>query len=211
MNKLIFLIDGFNVYHSILTLQRQTRYCTKWLDLAALCKSYVHHFGKDAKIESIYYFSALPHYLSSRKPDKIKRHQRYISCLESTNVIVELGRFKEKDVYCNKCRSMILKHEEKETDVAIAVNLLKIFFEDSCDTAVIISGDTDLSPAIRECKELFPNKKIIFIFPYARKNKELAMLAPRSFTISKKQYIRYQFPNPVILANGQQIHKPPSW
>jgi hypothetical protein len=106
---------------------------------------------------------------------------------------------------------MILKHEEKETDVSIAITLMEIFIKDLGDCAVIVSGDTDLSPAIRKCKSLFKKKKVIFAFPYRRKNKELLSLAPGSFSISKKQYIRHQFPNPVVLEDGRKIFKPKSW
>ncbi len=211
MNKVIFLVDGFNIYHSILQLKRVTGYSTKWLDLSSLCNSYTYLFGKDSKLESIYYFSALPHYLSPKNPDKIKRHQNYIDCLQSSGIKVELGRFKEKEIVCKKCHTLFFKYEEKETDVAIAVKLIEAFFSNACDTAVIVSGDTDLSPAVRKCQLLFPKKKIIFAFPYARKNRELSTLAPGSFTIGQKQYIRYQFPNPVELEDGSKIFKPSSW
>lgn len=211
MTRIAFLIDGFNLYHSVLHLMRETGSCTKWLDLYSLCKSYCYLFGKDASLDSVHYFSALPHHLSLKQPGKIDRHQRFLSCLRNSGVIVELGRFKEKEVFCTKCRTLFLKHEEKETDVAIAVRLAELLFRDECDIAVIISGDTDLSPAVAKWKLLFPDKKIIFAFPYARKNTELAKLAPGSFSIGKKQYIRYQFQNPVILKDGSKIYKPSSW
>ncbi len=211
MKRVTFLIDGFNIYHSVLQLKRDTGYSTKWLDLYSLCTSYLPMFGRDARLASVHYFSALPHYLSAKDPGKVTRHQAYLSCLRSTGVIVELGRFKEKEVYCTKCRTVFLKHEEKETDVSMAVKLLELFHRGACDTAVIVSGDTDLSPAVPTCKDLFPGKTVVFAFPYARKNKELANLAPGSFSISKKQYIRYQFPNPVILAGGKKIPKPSAW
>lgn len=211
MKKIIFLIDGFNLYHSILKLQRDTGSCTKWLDLESLCKSYIYLFGKDAKLQSIYYFSAIPYYLSPKNPKKIRHHKAYISCLKSSGIEVVLGRFKQKDVYCDQCGTIILKHEEKETDVSIAITLMEIFFKDLCEVAVIVSGDTDLSPAIRKSRSLFRKKKVIFAFPYARKNKELAKLAPGSYSIKKSQYIRHQFPNPIILANGRKIYKPKSW
>lgn len=209
MNKTSFLIDGFNLYHSILDLKKTTGYKTKWLDIAALCKSYLYLFGKEARLETIYYFSAIPYYLAN--PDKEQRQTDYILCLKSTGIKVELGRFKGKDVYCPRCDSMILKHEEKETDVAIAVKLLEVCFTDAADNVVILSGDTDLAPAIRSCRQFFPAKKVIFAFPYKRKNKELADLAPDSFSISQKQYIRHQLSNPVILQEGQQIPKPSTW
>lgn len=211
MNRVIFLIDGFNLYHSIRQYKKDSGYNTRWLDIASLCKSYLFLLGKTAKLEDIFYFSAIPYYLNNKNPDKIKRHKNYMSCLESTGVKVELGRFKEKIVFCDKCRSHILKHEEKETDVAIGVKAMEIFSQDHCDTAVVVTGDTDLSPAFRKCKEIFPNKRFIFAFPYKRKNKELASLAPKSFSINPKQYIKNQFTNPVILSSGHKIYKPKYW
>jgi len=211
MNRVAFLIDGFNLYHSVLRLMRDTGFCTKWLDLYSLCRSYLPLFGKDTRLVSLHYFSALPHHLTSTQPDKVNRHQKYLSCLKDSGVTVELGRFKEKDIFCTKCRSVFLKHEEKETDVAIAVTLAELLFTDKCDTAVIVSGDTDLSPAVAKWQPLFPQKKILFAFPYARKNNELLKLAPGSFSMSRKQYIRHQFPNPVILRNGNKIYKPSTW
>ena len=211
MSRVIFLVDGFNIYHSIRQLKRDTGYNTRWLNLHSLCKSYLFLLGKSASLENIFYFSAIPYYLSDKNPDKIKRHKNYLSCLESTGVKVELGRFKEKIVFCDKCRSYILKHEEKETDVAIGVKAFEIFAQNHCDIAVVVTGDTDLSPAFKKCKELFPNKKFIFAFPYKRKNKELALLAPDSFSISHKQYIKNQFSNPLTLLNGHKVYKPKNW
>jgi uncharacterized LabA/DUF88 family protein len=211
MNRVIFLIDGFNLYHSVLDILNDTRHCTKWLDITALCRSYLYRFGKDASIGSIYYFSAIPEYLQFTKPDKVRRHKRYITCLKSTGIIVELGRFKEKSVYCNICEKTILKHEEKETDVNIAIKVLEVFYKGECETVVIVSGDTDLAPAIRKCKILFPDKKVVFCFPYNRKHIELLTLAPDSFSINRQQYITHQLPNPVILEDGQRIYKPNTW
>ncbi|MGR3316923.1 MAG: hypothetical protein ACUZ8O_00365 [Candidatus Anammoxibacter sp.] len=122
MSKVDFLIDGLNVYHSTLQIERDTNTPAKWLDLSSLCKSYMYHFGKDAKLNRIHYFSAIQYYLQKHKPLKIKRHEDYIKCLKFTGIHVNLGRFKQKEVKCNKCNARLIKHEEKETDVAIAVN-----------------------------------------------------------------------------------------
>ncbi|MBU4445287.1 NYN domain-containing protein [bacterium] len=211
MNRINYLIDGFNVYHSMRQLWRDTRINAKWLNLNQLCSSYLHMFGKEAHLEKIYYFTALAYFITAKKPDAVNRHKKYIKCLESTRVLVELGRFKKKEVYCHSCRTTILKHEEKETDVAIAVKLLEILFKDECDTVVLMTGDTDLSPAVKRSMKLFPEKKILFAFPYKRKNKELLKLAPDSFTIHKNQYIRNQFPAKVVLTDGKEIEKPNSW
>lgn len=106
---------------------------------------------------------------------------------------------------------MTLTHEEKETDVSIGIKLLEVGFRDLCDIVVVVSGDTDLAPAAKRFESLFPEKQIVFAFPFDRKNKELLKLAPQSFSISKKQYFRHSFPDPYILSDGTKISKPSSW
>ncbi|TAH38286.1 MAG: NYN domain-containing protein [Planctomycetota bacterium] len=44
--------------------------------------------------------------------------------------------------------------EEKETDVAIAVAILEGMLDPAVDTIVLVSGDTDLVPALRAGKRL---------------------------------------------------------
>ena len=91
-----------------------------------------------------------------------------------------------------------MAYEEKETDVAIAVELLEIFVMDVCDTAVLVTGDTDLVPAITTAKRLFPRKNVLLLFPYKRHNRELKKLVTQSFQLKKETYNRHQFSDPYI-------------
>jgi uncharacterized LabA/DUF88 family protein len=210
MKRVDFLIDGFNLYHSIIDIARYNRGLrVKWLDIRSLCISFLHLIDQDARLKKIYYFSAYAHHLNN--PDVIKRHKAYIECLESTNIIPEMGRFKYKEISCPYCHKQIPRYEEKETDVAIGIKICEVLFNDECDIIAIVTGDTDLAPAIRHTQIYYPEKKIIFIFPFARKNSELAQLAPGSFKINKQSYIRHQFPDEVILTDGRTIHKPSTW
>jgi hypothetical protein len=212
MNRVIFLVDGFNVYHSVLDASRDLGgVSTKWLNLYSLCKSYLQQIGTDAKIERIYYFSAFAEHLLYMDPDIVDRHKAYIKCLQSTSVVEQMGRFKPKVVKCKVCSNYFTKNEEKETDVAIGSKLLEILFLDCCDTVVIVTGDTDILPAIHDAMRLFPNIRILSLFPYKRKNKDLAKIVHRSFKIKKDAYLRHQFPDPVTLPDGTTIHKPQSW
>ena len=95
--------------------------------------------------------------------------------------------------------------------MAIAVKLLEVLVKDECDTVALVTGDTDLAAAYRTADALFPGKRIVFAFPYRRKNKELAKLAPGSFEVKKEQYRRHQFSDPYVLSTGHEIQKPSSW
>lgn len=174
MNRTIFLIDGFNLYHSVKSASRDLGLKgrgTKWLNIYALCSSYLHLIGEGAAITCIYYFSALAKHLESRNPFIVRRHQDFIRCLESTGVTAELGRFKAKDGICTWCNKKMVRYEEKETDVAIAVKLFELSAAGGCDTIVVMTGDTDIAPAVRASKRLFPHIEICFLFPYGRKKK----------------------------------------
>lgn len=212
MKRVTFLIDGFNLYHSIRDLYKFEKIKAKWLDINSLCSSYVQLFGKGALMHEIYYFSAIATHLSQNQPDTIQRHKEYMHCLENTGIKIILGRFKEKRIFCSNCRSTLIRHEEKETDVSIAIRLFELFHNDLCDIAVIVSGDTDLAPAVRSCYLNFPKKDICFCFPYRRKMKELAKISTlQSFSISSKSYLKNQFSNPYKLINGTQMIKPITW
>lgn len=207
---MIFLVDGFNLYHSIRDIgYRHKGLCLKWLNIYALCSSYIYLLGKDAKLKHIYYFSAYAYHLND--PQVIQRHKTYIRCLESTRITPILGRFKPRSVTCTYCKKEFIRHEEKETDVAIGTKLLELFHNDECDIVAMMTGDTDLAPAIKTAKLLYPGKTIIFIFPFGRRNKELAQIASNSFNMHVQSYKRHQFPDPVVLSDGTQIFKPAGW
>jgi uncharacterized LabA/DUF88 family protein len=51
-------------------------------------------------------------------------------------------------------------------------------------TVVLVTGDTDIAPAVRTVQHLCSEKKICVLFPYLPKNKELAALAYQHFKVS---------------------------
>jgi len=160
---------------------------------------------------NIFYFSALAAHLEAVKPHVTQRHRLYVRAIESTGVIAEMSRFKAKEIRCPFCGKMNIRHEEKETDVAIAAKLFEIFATDACDTAVLVTGDTDVAPAVRTAARLFPGKRVCFAFPYQRKNKELAQLVKTCFHLRKEAYAKHQLPDPVVLPDGTSLAKPPAW
>ncbi len=101
--------------------------------------------------------------------------------------------------------------EEKETDVAISIKMFEAFHLDDADTIVLVTGDTDLSPAAKMARNLFPTKRIWFLFPYKRKNKELAQIADGYCNIKKERYVQHQFPPAINLQSGRVVSKPGSW
>ncbi len=211
ISRTTFLVDGFNLYHSVVDASDDMGgISTKWLNIRSLCESYLHLFGPDNQFHELHYFSALAKHMNQKDPNTVARHQAFIDCLEFTGAKIELASFKKKEIKCKKCNQMFFRQEEKETDVALAVKLIEVCWHNDCDTAVLLTGDTDIAPSVRFVQRCYPDKTIRFLFPYKRKNKLLANLAP-GFKISKEQYSKHQFPNTVVLADGTSRTKPATW
>ncbi len=55
--KTAFLVDGFNLYHSLDQAQGRPRVRnTKWLDLRAFCQSFLPVLGRNYRLGSVHYF-----------------------------------------------------------------------------------------------------------------------------------------------------------
>jgi uncharacterized LabA/DUF88 family protein len=203
VKRVTFLVDGFNVYHSTRDAGRDLGgLSVRWLNLRSLLQSYLPILGPRARLDAIYDFTALATHLDQRKPGVTLRHRRYIEGLRATSVISVLGRFKAKTIHCQRCRADNRHYEEKETDVAISMKLMEILIRDQADTVALVTGDTDLAPAIKTASFLFPKKQIALAFPYRRKSVELLRLVPIHFQLRKELYAAHQLPDPIVLESG---------
>jgi uncharacterized LabA/DUF88 family protein len=208
-----FLVDGFNVYHSLKTAQRHLDGAsTRWLDLRGLLSGFLHAMPFAASLGQIHYFSALATHLEANDRDMVARHRHYIDALEATGVTVHLGRFKEASRSpCSQCGHQDKRWEEKETDVAISVKLIELLHQGEAEAVCIVSGDTDLAPAMRTARRLFPAVPLVCMFPYLRKNKELGKLAAASIQLSRDAYTRHQLPDPAPGKRAKSVAKPTKW
>lgn len=154
--RIACFVDGFNLYHSLARLRRPH---LKWLDLAALMQKYIRR--RSQRIERIYYFSAFAHWLPAAR----RRHHAYVAALDARGVTVVMGKFKNKDRWCPRCKRSWRSHEEKETDVNIAIGMLDGAYRNEFDHAFLVSRDSDLVPAIRMLRVRFPEKGLTLVAP----------------------------------------------
>jgi uncharacterized LabA/DUF88 family protein len=196
-------IDGFNLYHAIDDMSRATRgelNHLKWLDLSKLMAVFTD--DQIHRIDRIKYFSAY----ATWKPKQHERHQIYTKALASTGIQMIMGQFKEKEIYCPLCKLTHTGHEEKESDVNIAVHLVADVYNDTFDQAFIVTRDSDLSGPIRHIRDQFPKKKIKIIAPPQRgHSKELWALANSRASISKEHLEKCLFPETLLDAKGGKI------
>lgn len=152
MSRIIFLIDGFNLYHALDYRREHHKY--KWVNLAKLAQCFVT--DKKDSLEGVYYFTTL----ATWDPGKVARHRLFIRAQEAEGVNVVYGEFKRKDRYCPLCRKHYRTVEEKQTDVNIPIYLFRLAVSDSYDKAIVISGDTDLTPAEKQFRQHSPPSKL---------------------------------------------------
>jgi uncharacterized LabA/DUF88 family protein len=57
---------------------------------------------------------------------------------------------------------------------------------------VLVTGDTDLVPALTTSRDRDPRKTLAVLFPYRRANAELKRVVDASFTIKATAYARHQ-------------------
>ncbi len=142
-----------------------------------------------------------------------------LSTLEE--VTIHLGRFKEKTLTCRvvDCAFAGPRRyqglEEKETDVALSVTLIDDAYRDSAERFIVISGDSDLLPALRLVRERFPEKEIVVYIPARRGTSrsiatETRRVAHRSRTLPAEPLRRAQLPATIETVAGT-IEKPASW
>jgi uncharacterized LabA/DUF88 family protein len=208
-----FVVDGFNVYHAIKESAGRAGPDCRWLDLRSLCSATLQLIDKSARTEQIHYYSALAHHLERKHPGTVARHQRYIDALEATGIAVHLGNFKPKDIryHSDSCHVRLRRHEEKETDAAIAAMIVRAAAERECDALVLLSGDTDLVPAFREARGVRGELKLVSLFPPYRSNRAFDACSDAHFKISPRQLEAHQLPSVVVAADGRCIERPQEW
>ncbi|HET6753366.1 MAG TPA: NYN domain-containing protein [Jiangellaceae bacterium] len=203
MTDVVAYVDGFNLYNG-LRKKHGRRYL--WLDLEALCASLLL---SDQRLSAVRYFTATVR----RKPASLRRQQAYWYALEAQcrRITIELGRFQQKSVTCRSCRNTWLSYEEKETDVAIAVGLVEDAASRRFDTALVVSADGDLCPAVRAVQRIHPSAKVVAAFPPARRSDELRNAVDASFTIAERKLQRALLPDKVVGPGGKVVARPGRW
>ncbi len=186
MKKVSVFIDGYNLYHQVDNLKKPH---LKWVNLFTLSQEFAKPVnGFD--IIRVKFFTAPP----IHKPKEVqKRYSNYIKVLKYyCGVEVVEGKFKKKSlIYKDQNGELLIRetHEEKESDVNIALAILEDAFEKTSDKILVITNDSDISPAIRLALTKNQNLKINVITPPLTQTKHAnfdLMSACRDVNKSKK-------------------------
>jgi len=156
--KVIAYIDGFNIYHAMDTLKNKGKLTHTYVNLWALLESEIK---PEEELVAVKYFSAYSTWI----PKRLRRHERYVEELKQVGVTPIISHFKKKRSKCLECKTTWTSHEEKETDVRIAIETYRDAVNDNYDRAYVVSADSDLVPPIKITRNDFPEKGFVVLTP----------------------------------------------
>ena len=202
MDRVITYIDGFNLYFGLRSSGWQRYY---WLNLQLLSINLLK--PKQQLIYTKYFTSRI-----ANPTDKRIRQNTYLETLATLqDFSITYGKYQHNPHTCPKCGNIEIIPSEKMTDVNIAVELLGDAYEDKFDTALLISADSDLTTPIVKVRQLFPNKRVISIFPPNRASRELTKVATAYFNLGRGVISSSLFPTEVKKADGYVLKCPVKW
>jgi uncharacterized LabA/DUF88 family protein len=206
-------VDAFNCCFGIF----QHRPAWKWLNV----QSFFEALRLDEDVVVVKFFTALVEPLKhvSTRRDRQKRYMRALAMLPKVKIIP--GKYQERTVTC-RARDCMRRleytvPEEKKTDVNIAVNLLEDAFRGLTDSMVIVSGDSDLEPAVEWVRRNYPHVKITVYIPVLederekRRNDNYHRMGAICKPLPLTDIPRHVLPATVRVNENETITRPDEW
>jgi uncharacterized LabA/DUF88 family protein len=220
--RTIIYIDGYNLYYSALT---KSKY--KWLDLDKL---FTHRIIKSINPESEviqikFFTSPIKGQFSSdaMSPDRQRKYHNALLATHPNLVEIIQGYHQLKETHAKhidpangheKIRVKIL--EEKQTDVNIGLHMYRDATLSNIDQLVLVSNDSDLTPAIKMIREDHPHITIGLVLPVLASNKRRSAQLEEYAHWTRGHLIEVelsesQLPNHVQNRKNKTIRKPKEW
>lgn len=223
-------IDGFNLYyvlkHHIKKDNQPWEESIKWCNLKTLVQ---WHLSEQEELWEIYFFTADSWLLDTKKRGiiyqkalnhvniniiKWKYSQISRTYISKMPVIAFLLQFESSKKILKKYLPKILKYktyEEKRTDVNIAVKIVEDAFLDKYDTAIIMSGDSDIIPAIETVKRNFKDKNFTTLWLTGTKGQSIRNRCDTHISIWYKKMKANMLPYNISLKSWEKISIPKEW
>lgn len=206
----IVYVDGYNLYYGVLSQNPKW----KWLDLY----KYFSVLRSDEEVILVRYFTALIE-PDKRLSEKRDRQKRLLTAMGADGkVSVCLGRYQLRTVTCRaQCGLTYQTPEEKKTDVNIAVSMMEDAIDARADCFILVSGDSDMEPAVQWIRKRYPAVKIIVYIPMlpgeekTRRNDNYLSMGVACKPLPLTDIDKFRLPHVVVLPNGQTVEQPKEW
>ncbi len=182
----LVLIDGYNLYHSLLEIETDHGLKVRWLDVKKLSELLLNRLfpGQNCPYPHVFFFTA---YSTHKSPEHVKRQKEYHQCLKRRGVkVVVDGEWTQKDInlkhhiktlpwvlrwYIGRRFKNLKVPTEKGTDVSLAAHLMLL--GPKAKWVCVISGDADQVPAMNLFCAEYPAVQFGVARPYKRETKKL--------------------------------------
>lgn len=223
-------VDGLNLYHGLDDLIKSRAvpqpHHLKWVSLRELGEQIIaidqKLNGVSGKLEVVHYFSAwskhLNRFRSPGEPTTFGKQQIYVRALNATKTTTHMANFTAQSKECRAprgngaiCGHRWVRHEEKQSDVGLAVQMMEDALTGSIDTFYMLSGDTDLIPVLRSFRRLFSgsNKRLVCVAPPGRATPtEMQLLVDDQITLKERNIANCLLPASLIALDGSKIRRP---
>jgi uncharacterized LabA/DUF88 family protein len=188
-------VDGFNLYHRI---QESRLNYLKWQNLWRLSRLICSRHG--TSLVKAGFFTAVP----DDPPDIRLRHLTYNTALRSVGVAVVLGHHvMDPDSG---------KRTEKQTDINLALHLIRDAHDGIFDCAYILSSDSDQAATAKMLKDWFPQKFLVGVSPPSNKVPDkIKTYADAHFELTLADIEKCVFDEPLIGKSGKTIPRPAAY
>ncbi|MBI2629628.1 NYN domain-containing protein [Candidatus Pacearchaeota archaeon] len=136
--RVVIFIDGSNLYHIVKKLVPEKK--SNDFDF----EKFVKYLIKDRKLVRVYYYNC-PMDRRNGEEGYIKQQKFFDKIQKLPNFTFVLCRMQK-----NKSTNM---YEAKEDDIHLAVDMVKLAYNDAYDSTILVSSDGDFVPAIQAVKE----------------------------------------------------------
>lgn len=140
--RVMIFIDGSNLYFLLKEMLKNSK------DMGDFkFEKFIKHLAAERKLVRTYYYNAI---LDQQKDgEKYSRQQQFFEKLKLIPDFEVVICRMQKDHNSNG----EIKYSVKEDDIHIAVDMVKLAYNDAYDTAILVSSDGDFVPAIKAVKE----------------------------------------------------------
>ena len=138
--RIMIFIDGSNLYHIVKNLVPDRK--PNDFDF----ENFVKYLSGSRKLIRTYYYNV--------PLDRRKNEESYIKQQKFFDKIQRLPNF--TFVLCRMQKRKVdgkIIYEAKEDDIHLAVDMVKLAYNDAYDTAILVSSDGDFVPAVQAVKE----------------------------------------------------------
>ena len=220
----IAYIDGYNLFYGCL---KGTPY--KWLDIVKLCQRILREHNPEARLIQVKYFTAIVKGSLSKRntlsPQSQQRYHRALRALypEPFLEIIESAYSLERAFFHPYEKPIPLDNkvavwrpEEKQTDVKIALHIYRDVMLNNCNSVMLFSNDSDLTPALEFSRQSHPEVELGVIFPRKEgterpPNASLTECATWSRQVIRNEELDGSLMNDVVPTSKKPAIKPEHW